>query len=256
MKIVTLNANGLRACMKKGLVSWVKTHQPDVVCLQETRVHVAAAEAAYQLEGYHLYYADAVKPGYSGVAIYTREPAERLAHDAWNEPIVREEGRFLLLLYQGVYVMNVYLPSGSMGETRQNLKKNLIYGFSDYLHSWSQRPCVVAGDFNIAHETIDIKNWKQNQKSSGFLPYERAWMSQTLASGWVDTWRAYAPDEVAYTWWSQRTQARSRNVGWRIDYQWVSKNYAHAITHAYVDQTILSDHAPYVVDYDHGQFLY
>lgn len=258
LKIVTLNANGLRSCIRKGLREWVMVHQPDVLCIQETKAQLDKLQYEdYAIEGYYVEYADATKAGYSGVAIYSRMLGHKRTDRPWSHFHVESEGRIIVMSFEHFDLINVYLPSGSSGDVRQDIKWALLQEFNVYLRQWRNRACIVVGDFNIAHKNIDLKNWKQNQKNSGFLPYEREWFSDLLADGWVDTLRVLKPDLEQYTWWSHRSNARANNVGWRLDYQLITQNFSDAIENIYVDATkILSDHAPYVVEYSYEKLLY
>lgn len=258
VKIVTLNTNGIRASIRKGLRAWVKDNDIDILCIQETKAQLSKLDRAeYEIEGYTVTYSDAEKAGYSGVAVYSRLDCEYLKDLAWSQEFVVKEGRMLVMSFKGFYLINVYLPSGTTGDVRQDVKWMLLQDFRTYLESWSDKACIILGDFNIAHEQIDIKNWRSNQKKSGFLPYEREWMSDLLSDGWVDTLRHLHPELHQYTWWSQRANARANDVGWRLDYQLISRKYADAIEKTYVDQAkVLSDHAPYVVEYSYEKLLH
>ena len=251
MKIVTLNANGLRASIRRGLRDWVKQHNIDILCIQETKAQLSLLPSEeYMIEGYDIFYKDAKKAGYSGVAIYSRYPVTVLDDVIWKNSIAEDEGRIIVVKILDVYIINTYLPSGSSGDFRQAVKWTLLQDFREYLRPWLDKPVIVLGDLNVAHQKIDLKNWRGNQKQSGFLPYEREWFDGLIADGWVDTLRHVDPAVEVYSWWSYRGKARINNAGWRIDYQLVPKPYTHLIKDMFIDnQHILSDHAPYVVDY-------
>ena len=255
MKIMTLNANGIRSATSKGFIEWMLKQRPDVVCLQETK----AQEHQLSLEiqkprGYSGFFHDAEKKGYSGVAIYCKKEPERVQVGlGW--PDFDAEGRFLQADFGALSVISLYLPSGSSSPERQAVKFDFMERFLPILQKLhnDRRDYIICGDWNIAHKPIDLKNWRGNQKNSGFLPEERAWMDAVLDSmGWVDAFRAINPDSDQYTWWSNRGRAWEKNVGWRIDYQIVSSSLKEAVTSAaiYKDQRF-SDHAPLTLTYDY-----
>lgn len=240
-KITTLNANGLRSALRKGLAGWAGREAPDVLLLQEVRA--APMPDALAHLGYHSAWFPAQKAGYSGVAILARQPLEdvRLGmdHDEMDA-----EGRVLSARVGGVRYVSVYLPSGSSGEARQGFKDRVLGDFQDWTAALLAQgePLVIGGDYNIAHQEIDIRNWRANRGSSGFLPHERAWMSAHLASGLTDTHRATLGDMAEYTWWSNRAGAYANNVGWRIDYLLAAGVNLGGVR---VDREArLSDHAP------------
>lgn len=255
MRIITLNANGIRSAGRKGFFDWMQKQSADVLCLQETKAHNhQLEERLYWPEGYHCYYLDALKKGYSGVAIYARrEPDEVIQGLGW--PDMDAEGRYLEARFGNLSVASVYLPSGSSGEERQAVKYSFMERFLPFLRecAGSGRDYVFCGDWNIAHKPIDLKNWRSNQKNSGFLPGERAWMDVVIErDGWVDAFRALSTEAEQYTWWSNRGQAWAKNVGWRIDYQIVSPTLRNSLLAAaiYKDERF-SDHAPLTIDYDY-----
>jgi len=255
MRIITLNANGVRSAARKGFFDWLALQDADVVCLQETKAQAGQIEdALYWPAGYRCYYLDAEKKGYSGVAVYARkEPDEVIQGLGW--PDMDAEGRYLEARFGKLSVVSLYLPSGSSSEQRQQVKFSFLDRFMPYLRECANtgRDFIICGDWNIAHQNIDLKNWRSNQKNSGFLPEERAWMDALLGpEDWVDAFRVVnqAPDQ--YTWWSNRGQARAKNVGWRIDYQVVSPGLKDKIRAAsiYTGERF-SDHAPLTLDYDY-----
>ncbi|HZX89626.1 MAG TPA: exodeoxyribonuclease III [Rudaea sp.] len=253
MRIISFNANGIRSAANKDFFTWLKKQKADVVCLQETKAQEdQLSDPAFRPDGHHCFYRDATtKKGYSGVAIYSRrEPDEVRTKLGWAP--FDEEGRYLEARYGNLSVVSLYVPSGSSGEERQQFKFKVMDWIAPIFAEWlaSGREYVICGDWNIVHTRNDIKNWTSNQKNSGCLPEERAWLDSLFKSGWVDSFRALKPDAVEYTWWSNRGAARANNVGWRIDYQIVSpalraRLKACAITPA----PRFSDHAPYAVDY-------
>jgi exodeoxyribonuclease-3 len=257
MRIISLNANGIRSAGRKGVFDWLSEQNADVVCIQETKAqeHQLTDDALYYPVGYHCAYEDATsKKGYSGVAIYSkREP------DAWVRGYGSEEfdpeGRYLEARFGDLSVVSLYLPSGSSGDERQQAKFRCLDEFMEVLRRGltEGRRTIICGDWNIAHQEIDLKNWKANQKNSGFLPAERAWMTQVQSElGWLDAYRELYPERTgeAYTWWSNRGRARENNVGWRIDYQMVSPGFKGQIREAQVyTDVFFSDHAPLIIDY-------
>lgn len=255
MRIITFNANGIRSAERKGFFPWLAAQQADVVCIQETKAQVAQLDSALHYPNdFHCYYHDAEKKGYSGVALYCRkQPDEVNIGIGW--PDFDAEGRFIEARFGNLSVISLYLPSGTSGEERQNIKFAFLERFLPYLRELAAngRDTIICGDWNIAHQTIDLKNWKGNLKNSGFLPEERAWMDQLFAEHtWVDAFRKVNQQAEQYTWWSNRGQAWAKNVGWRIDYQVVSASLADKILAAaiYKDERF-SDHAPLIMDYDY-----
>jgi exodeoxyribonuclease-3 len=255
MRIITFNANGIRSAARKGFFDWLCPQQADVVCLQETKAqNHQLGESVYWPEGYRCYYLDAVKKGYSGVAIYARrEPDDLIQGLGW--PDMDAEGRYLEARFGNLSVISVYLPSGSSSQARQAVKFEFLDRFLPHLRecAGNGRDYILCGDWNIAHKPIDLKNWRSNQKNSGFLPEERAWLDLVFEQdGWVDAFRAVNPAPDQYTWWSNRGQAWTKNVGWRIDYQVVSPSLKAAIRAAAIYKDArFSDHAPLIIDYDH-----
>ena len=255
MKIMTLNANGIRSATSKGFIEWMLKQHPDVVCLQETKAQEHQLSSDVQRpRGYYGFFHDAEKKGYSGVAIYSKKEPERVQIGlGW--PDVDAEGRFLQVDFCNLSVISLYLPSGSSSPERQAVKFDFMERFLPILKKLydDRRDYIICGDWNIAHKPIDLKNWRGNQKNSGFLPEERAWMDTVLDDmGWVDAFRTINPNPEQYTWWSNRGRAWEKNVGWRIDYQIVSSRLKGAVRSAaiYKDQRF-SDHAPLTLTYDY-----
>jgi len=256
LRITTLNLNGIRSAAKKGFFSWARRQNPDVLCLQETRAHGhQLPRSIARPRGFHASYREAVRPGYSGVGIWSRQAPDRVIDHLGDETIDRE-GRYLRADFGKLSVISWYLPSGSSSPERQIVKLAVMETFAAHLRELAAegRDCVVCGDWNIAHRPIDLTNWRANQKYSGFLPEERAWMDRVLGEvGWVDAYRAVHPETVQYTWWSNRGQARKKNVGWRIDYQIATPGLAKKARGASVyTRTWFSDHAPMTIEYDLG----
>jgi exodeoxyribonuclease III len=254
MRIITLNANGIRAAARKGFFEWLPGQNADVVCLQETRAHPhQILDDRFRPAGYHCYYLDAMRKGYSGVALYSRRRPERVIR-GFGSAGFDAEARYVEAVFPGLSISSLYMPSGSSSELRQEAKFRFLDEFKDFLRRVRRRPrqYIICGDWNIAHKEIDLKNWRANQKCSGFLPEERAWMDE-LFGAWrfVDAFRVVDPRPDRYTWWSSRGRARQNNVGWRIDYQVVTPGLADRIRSAEIctDQCF-SDHAPLILDYD------
>lgn len=254
MRIVTLNCNGIRAAERKGFFAWLEQADADIVCLQETKaqVHQLAAHVL-RPAGYHGFFFDALKPGYSGTAVYAREKP-RAVQRGLGFPIADTEGRYLQLDFKGLSVASLYLPSGSSGELAQQRKFAFMAAYEPRLAALhkNRREFILCGDWNIAHQPIDLKNWRANQKNSGFLPEERAWLDMLFAEHrLVDAFRVVDARADQYTWWSNRGQAWAKNVGWRIDYQITTPGLRDAVQAAsiYKDERF-SDHAPLTIDYD------
>ena len=254
MRIITANVNGIRSAAEKGFFRWLARQNADVVCLQETKAQrEQLSDKAFFPRGYHVHFNEARTKGYSGVAIYSkREPDDvrtTLGWDPWDT-----EGRYVEARFGKLSVVSMYVPSGSSKEERQTFKFEVMDWLTPILDEWlaSGRDYVLCGDWNIVHTANDIKNWKSNQKNSGCLPQERAWLDRLFHhKGWVDSFRALKPDASdEYTWWSNRGQARAKNVGWRIDYQIASPRLRAAMKECAIYRgKRFSDHAPYIVDY-------
>jgi exodeoxyribonuclease-3 len=253
MRIISVNLNGIRSAASKGFYEWLARQNADVVCLQELKAQAAdMTEQMLNPDGYYGYFHYAEKKGYSGVGIYCREkPQQVIVGLGVNEFDV--EGRYLCADFADFSVVSLYLPSGSSGEERQLVKFEFMDAFLPHLRELraSGREVVVCGDWNIAHKEIDLKNWRGNKKNSGFLPQERAWLTELFDEvGFVDVFRVVHPELEAYTWWSNRGQAWAKNVGWRIDYQIATPGLAQrAQTASIYKEQRFSDHAPLTIDY-------
>ncbi len=254
MKVISLNTNGIRSAIKKGFYEWVSEYSPDVICIQETKAQLAELQDTLKLDEYFLAFEDAQKKGYSGVAIFAkRAPDEIRQGFGPGFEDMDSEGRFVAMRFGTIWIASVYLPSGSSSEDRQVIKMSCLARLRPLMQSFisSGDEYILCGDFNIAHKNIDIKNWKGNQKSSGFLPEERAWIDQILQDGWVDGFRVMNQEAEQYSWWSNRGQAYAKNVGWRIDYHFVTPNLREKIKEVFIFKAIkFSDHAPVVIEYD------
>ena len=258
LRIITLNLNGIRSAGRKGFFEWLARSDADIVCVQELKAQAADLKPEFiACDGLTGTFHYAEKKGYSGVGVYTRTPPQQII-EGLGAPEFDAEGRYIEADYGHLAVISLYQPSGSSSEERQEAKFRFMDVFFPHLQTLikSGREIVICGDWNIAHQEIDLKNWKSNQKNSGFLPEERAWMTRLFDElGWVDVYRSLYPEATgeAYTWWSNRGQAYAKNVGWRIDYQIATPGIAKTAKSAsvYKDQRF-SDHAPLIVDYDYA----
>ncbi len=254
-RIISANLNGIRSATQKGFFTWLDQQQANFVCVQELKAQLGDLTEVMQCpSGLTGYFHCAEKKGYSGVGIYTRQAADRVVYGLGHADI-DAEGRYLQVDVGGLSVVSLYLPSGSSGDARQQVKFDFLARFLPHLAALRQsgQDVVLCGDWNIAHQPIDLKNWKGNLKNSGFLPEERAWLTEVLTTqGWCDVWRSLYPELPGYTWWSNRGQAYAKDVGWRIDYQIASPALAARATAAHIYKNEkFSDHAPLVVDYSH-----
>jgi exodeoxyribonuclease-3 len=246
--------NGIRSAAKKGLFTWLAGQNADVICLQEVRAEETQLnDPLFSPHGYQSYHFSAQKKGYSGVALYCKEKPLHVQIGLGHE-LFDAEGRALCVEFQHFSVASLYFPSGTRSEERQNVKYAFLDHYLEQLKTLrtQQKTAILCGDWNIAHKNIDLKNWRGNQKNSGFLPAERAWLTQLFDQlGFVDAFRVINQNAEEYTWWSNRGQAWQKNVGWRIDYQIVTPDLEKKILSAsiYKDERF-SDHAPLVVDYD------
>ena len=254
MRVITLNVNGIRSAARKGFFSWLSKQRADVVCLQEVKAQAdQLTPEMLNPRGFRGYFHLAEKKGYSGVALYSRKPPDKVIEGIGRDDLDRE-GRYLEVRYGKLSVVSIYLPSGSSGEERQRIKFAFMDHFLPVLKKMRRdgRSYILCGDWNIAHQNIDLKNWRGNQKNSGFLPEERAWLSRLFDEvGYVDAFRVVNHEAEQYTWWSNRGQAWAKNVGWRIDYQIVTPELHNAIKGADIyKKERFSDHAPLTMNYD------
>ena len=255
MRIITVNLNGIRSADSKGFYEWLQTQQADVICLQEIRImHEQLTEIMLNPGNLNSAFEFAEKRGYSGVGIYFRKSPDRIQKGiGWSD--MDSEGRFIQADYGKLSVVSLYLPSGTSGEERQNFKYKAMDYFEKWLHKArkSGREFIICGDWNIAHKEIDLKNWKSNQKNSGFLPAEREWMTKIFRElGFVDVFRKLNQNAEQYTWWSNRGRSWEKNVGWRIDYQVATPDVASKATgESIFREQRFSDHAPLIIDYDY-----
>lgn len=256
MRIITVNLNGIRSAANKGFYPWLAGQQADVVCLQELKAQNGDLSAVMRNPpGYTGFFHCAEKKGYSGVGIYAKpQPASVVEGLGW--PDMDAEGRYLRADFGNLSIISLYLPSGSSSEERQQIKFGFLERFLPVLAELARcgREIIICGDWNIAHQQIDLKNWRSNQKNSGFLPEERKWLSCVFDElGMVDVFRRVDQRPEQYTWWSNRGQARAKNVGWRIDYHIATPGIAaKACKVAIYTAEWFSDHAPLTIDYDHA----
>jgi exodeoxyribonuclease III len=253
MKIITYNVNGIRSALSKGLITWIMREKPDVLCLQEIKaqpdqIPVEELEAL----GYHCNWFSAEKKGYSGVGLLSLRKPDQVVHGIGIDRF-DTEGRLLRADFGDLSVISVYHPSGTTGEIRQSLKMEWLEDFYDFAHDLMEtRPnLIISGDYNICHRPIDIHDPVRNATNSGFLPEEREWMEDFINSGFTDSFRYFNKHPHHYTWWSYRAGARTRNLGWRIDYNMVSPQLKPALSNAWImPQVMHSDHCPAVLELD------
>lgn len=254
MRVISANTNGIRSAATKGFFDWLKTQDADFVCIQETKAQIdQLSDPQFHPEGYHCFYVDAQKKGYSGVAVYSKHQPTNVVRSLGFD-IADIEGRYLQVDVGNLSVVSLYLPSGSSSDEAQQKKFRFLDAYLPILREQiaSGRQFIICGDWNIAHKPIDLKNWKGNQKNSGFLPEERAWLDTLFDEvGFVDAFRVLNQEADQYTWWSNRGQAWAKNVGWRIDYQIITPNLKDSLRgeSIYKDQRF-SDHSPLIIDYD------
>jgi len=248
IRLISWNVNGFRAVYKKGFMEWMHRERPDILCLQETKAEeVQIQKELRDVEGYHWYFCSSQKrKGYSGTAVFSREkPLEVVngfGHDSFDS-----EGRTIVATFPGFTLCNVYFPNGKSGEERLRYKMDFYKHFLDFTTRERKRGrrVIVCGDVNTAHQEIDLARPKENSTVSGFLPKERAWMDAFVASGFVDTLREFNPNPAQYTWWDMKSGARARNVGWRIDYFFVSEDLRPNLKNAFIMPEVMgSDHCP------------
>lgn len=254
MRIISLNCNGIRSAHSKGMYSWLSRQRADILCLQETKAQIhQLSDEIRNPKGWYTHFVDAEKKGYSGVAIFSKQQPDRVIRGL-GEDLFDSEGRYVQADFGDLSVASLYLPSGSSSEERQAIKFKFMDFYLPELRKKhkDKRRYILCGDWNIAHKQIDIKNWRSNQKNSGFLPEERAWMEELFSNvGYTDAFRVINQKPDEYTWWSNRGQAWANNVGWRIDYQVVSESLADSVQSAKIyKQKRFSDHSPLIIDYD------
>ncbi len=251
MKIYAWNVNGIRAMKSKGFLEWMAEEQPDVLCLQETKAHVEQLDDdVINIEGYYSYWNAPERKGYSGVATYTKKEPKSVKYGIGIEEIDKE-GRIIITEYDTFILLNIYFPNGQMNEERLEYKLKFydaILAFCDGLKARGHH-IIICGDFNTAHNEIDLKNPKANADRSGFLLIERKWLDKLVSHGYIDSFRHFYPDTIKYSWWSYRFRARERDAGWRIDYHFVSEDFIDQIVDAEILNDVMgSDHCPVVLE--------
>lgn len=246
-RIISWNVNGLRAVYRKGFLEWFKNEEPPILCLQETKVpYDKLPKSLKRIDGYHPYFCEAEKKGYSGVAIYSKIKPKNIEY-GFGIPKFDNEGRILIAEYENFVLLNIYFPNGKMSAERLNYKLEFYDALLDHANELKAqgKNVVICGDLNTAHKEIDLARPKANEKTSGFLPVERAWIDKFLKNGYVDTLRMFNAEPGQYTWWSYRTKARERNVGWRLDYFFVNEEFKDKVKSAGIlNQVMGSDHCP------------
>jgi exodeoxyribonuclease-3 len=253
MKIITYNVNGIRAAMKKDFLGWLKDFNPDIVCIQESKAQIDQIPILeFQEAGYKSYWYSAKKKGYSGVGILTKQEPDNLVYGMGIQKY-DDEGRFIRADYGDISIVSVYHPSGSSGDLRQAFKMQWLDDYLDYVEELKkERPnLILCGDYNICHKPIDIHDPVRNATVSGFLPEEREWLSKFLEHGFIDSFRAFNQEPHQYSWWSYRTRARERNLGWRIDYNMVAEPLKEKMKAAAIlNEVVHSDHCPVLLEMD------
>ncbi len=247
LKLVSWNVNGIRAAYKKGILDWFKDAKPDILCLQETKAHPEQlTEELLSVKGYKSFFSSAEKKGYSGVVTYSKpEPVE--VKNGLGVKKFDSEGRFIITDYKEFILFNIYFPNGKASKERLDYKMEFYETFLKYLKKLlkQEKKIVICGDVNTAHKEIDIARPKENSKISGFLPIEREWIDKFLDTGFIDTFRVFNQEPDNYTWWDMITRARERNVGWRIDYFYISENLRKNLKSAFILSDVMgSDHCP------------
>jgi len=250
IEIISFNVNGIRASIKKGLLEWIKERKPDILCIQETKAQPDQISLAIDLTDYHAYWNSAEKKGYSGVLTLTKIKPKKVLIKT-GKKVLDSEGRFLLLEYENFFLINLYFPNSQRQLKRLDYKLLFNREILSYSEKLKQRkPVILTGDFNVAHKEIDLKNPKTNKKNAGFSSEERAFFTEFLESGYLDTFRMFNLEPDNYSWWTYRNNARERNIGWRIDYFVVSKDLKDQIKNAFILTDVMgSDHAPVGIEF-------
>jgi exodeoxyribonuclease-3 len=245
VKLLSWNVNGLRAIYRKGFLDWFRKQNADIICVQETKATEEQLPVdLVEIPGYHSYFTSAERKGYSGVALWSKEKPKRVSTDMGIKRF-DAEGRMIRADYPGFVLLDVYFPNGGASHERLMYKLDFYDSLLDYIARLKRRKLIICGDFNTAHEEIDLARPKQNQTISGFLPQEREWIDKLIARGMLDTFRLFNREGGNYTWWDYQTRARERNVGWRIDYFFISKSLKKTVKSAFIQPEVMgSDHCP------------
>ena len=247
MRILSWNVNGIRAVQKKGFLDWFKKEKPDILCLQETKASVDQLEDALKsVTGYESYWCSAERKGYSGVALYTREKPRSIEYGLGKKEF-DNEGRTIVADYGRFILFNIYFPNGGAGNKRVPFKLSFYDHFLKTVEKLRKagRNIILCGDVNTAHTEIDLARPKENQKNTGFLPEERAWVSTFIERGYVDTFRHFCKEPGHYSWWDYKTSARVRDIGWRIDYFFTNQEFLPKLKKAFILKQVMgSDHCP------------
>jgi len=251
-RIISYNVNGIRAAISKGFLDWLKEENPDIICIQETKIQENQIDKlAFEYLGYHQYWFSAIKKGYSGVGVLCREKPLNVETGMGIQKF-DDEGRLLNLDFEEFTLINSYFPSGTTGDVRQGFKMEYLTAIKEYTDKQLKKKSnvILCGDYNICHKPIDINHPERHKKSSGFLPEERAWMDEFLDLGFIDSFRKFNQEPEKYSWWSYRAGARKKNLGWRIDYHMVSETLDSKLTAAGIMPEIVhSDHCPVWIDF-------
>jgi exodeoxyribonuclease-3 len=252
-KFISYNVNGIRAAMKKDWTGWISSVDPDVVCIQETKAHKDQLDLqVFEDMGYKTYWFSAEKKGYSSVAIFSKTEPDHIEYGCGIEKYDKE-GRIIRADFGDFSVLSCYFPSGTTGDIRQDYKMDFLADFKEYIAELKKtRPnLLISGDVNVCHTEIDIHNPKTNKNTSGFKPEEREWISDFLNDGFIDSFRELNKEPHNYTWWSYRAGSRGKNLGWRIDYHFISESLADKLKRSVIlSEAVHSDHCPLMVDLD------
>ena len=257
IKILSWNVNGIRAVVKKNFMDWFLAQKPDILCLQETKAQDdQIPDELRNADGYELFNVAAEKKGYSGVAVLTTKKPKSFTRGFGLEKF-DSEGRFIDIEFVGCHLLNIYFPNGKQSTERLKYKMDFYEAFLDYADKLKKqgKKLIICGDVNTAHQEIDLAHPKENEKQSGFLPEERAWIDKLLSHGYVDTFRMFEKGAGFYSWWDMRTRARERDIGWRIDYFYVTEKLKDEVKSAFILKEVLgSDHCPVGIEVNSDLF--
>lgn len=247
MRILSWNVNGVRAVIRNGFKDWLKAESADIICLQEVKASLDQFISSYgSTDSLYITWNEAQRPGYSGVATLNRlKPVSTQLGFGIDE--FDSEGRIILQEYEKFYLYNIYFPNGKKDDNRLDYKMRFYDAFLEHAQNLRKtgKAIIACGDYNTAHKAIDLKNPKANEKNSGFLPVERAWMDKLVSTGYIDTFRMFNQEPDQYSWWTYRMNARSRNIGWRIDYFFIDQEHKHMVKDAFILPEVMgSDHCP------------